>query len=144
MGPLAGVMVCHYYIIVKRKLNLHEMYNGSGIYYYQHGFNWRAWAAFIIGFAPLMPGFAKSIDNTLNVGGAWKLYTFAWIYGFVTSVLVYYIICTYISKPSSVMIDEAVYPRQRGEPAPEHIEGKEVTEELKDPYLSSEKEVSPV
>lgn len=55
MGPLAGVMVCHYYIIVKRQLNLHEMYKDHGIYWYSHGFNWRAFAAFITSFTPLSP-----------------------------------------------------------------------------------------
>jgi len=72
MGPLAGVIVCDYYIIKKRKLNVHELYNGRGIYWYDYGFNWRAFAAFGTGFAPLMPGFAKSIQPTLNVGGSWK------------------------------------------------------------------------
>lgn len=70
---LAGVMVSDYYLIKKRKLNVHELYRDRGIYYYSHGFNWRAYAAFLFGFGPLIPGFAKSIDNNLNVGGAWKV-----------------------------------------------------------------------
>jgi len=72
MGPLAGTIVCDYYIIKQRKLNIHELYHGRGIYWYDHGFNWRAFASFVVGFAPLMPGFAKSIQHDINVGGAWK------------------------------------------------------------------------
>jgi NCS1 family nucleobase:cation symporter-1 len=72
MGPLAGVMVCDYYIIKKRKLNVYELYNGKGIYYYDYGFNWRAFVAFFVGVGPCLPGFAKSIKNDLDVGGAWK------------------------------------------------------------------------
>ena len=64
-------MVCDYYIIKKRKLDVNELYKDHGIYHYSYGFNWRAFAAFFIGLAPLLPGFAKSIDNSLNVGGAW-------------------------------------------------------------------------
>jgi cytosine/uracil/thiamine/allantoin permease len=75
MGPLAGTMVCDYYIIKKRKLDIDQLYTDRGIYWYEHGFNWRAFAAFVTGFAPLLPGFAKSIQPTLNVGGAWKIYT---------------------------------------------------------------------
>jgi NCS1 family nucleobase:cation symporter-1 len=76
MGPLAGVMVTDFYIIKQRKLNIHELYKGDGIYQYTHGFNWRGFVAFFIGVGPLMPGFAKSIANGLNVGGAWRLYCF--------------------------------------------------------------------
>jgi len=73
MGPLAGVMVSDYYLIKKQKLNIHELYKDRGIYWYDHGVNWRAFLAFVIGFGPCMPGFAKSIQPTLNVGGAWQV-----------------------------------------------------------------------
>ena len=66
-------MVSDYYLIKKRILNIHELYKDRGIYHYSHGVNWRAWAAFFVGFVPLIPGFAKSIDNGLAVGGAWKV-----------------------------------------------------------------------
>jgi NCS1 family nucleobase:cation symporter-1 len=72
MGPLAGTIVCDYYIIKKQKLNVHELYHTNGIYYYNGGWNWRAFVSFFIPVACLMPGFAKSIANSLNVGGAWK------------------------------------------------------------------------
>ncbi|KAL6399909.1 hypothetical protein AUP68_17319 [Ilyonectria robusta] len=139
MGPLAGVMVCDYYIIKKRKLNIHELYRSNGIYWYDGGVNWRAYAAFITGFAPLLPGFAKSIKHELNVGGAWKIYTFAWIFGFTLSTLVYYVICTYVSPPTGAMVDEAVYPRQKGD-----IES--VVDEVSDSkgsFSAKEKELSP-
>ena len=73
MGPLAGTMVCDYYIIKKQKLNIHELYRDHGIYWYDYGINWRAFAAFVGGFVALLPGFAKSIQNDLDVGGAWKV-----------------------------------------------------------------------
>lgn len=73
MGPLAGVMVSDYYLIKQQKLDIHELYHDRGIYWYDHGVNWRAFAAFVIGFGPLMPGFAKSIQPTLEVGEAWKV-----------------------------------------------------------------------
>lgn len=73
MGPMAGIMVCDYYIIKKQKLDIHELYKDHGIYWYSHGWNWRAFLAFLIAFAPLLPGFAKSIQPTLEIGGAWKV-----------------------------------------------------------------------
>jgi len=137
MGPLAGVMVCDYYLIKKQKLNIHELYRDHGIYWYDAGFNWRAFAAFAGGFAPLLPGFSKSIQNNLDVGGAWEIYTFAWIFGFFSAMLLYYIICTYISPPTSAMVDEAVYPPQRGD-----IESPEPEEYLEKLANADVKEVS--
>jgi nucleobase:cation symporter-1, NCS1 family len=113
---------------VHKKLNIHELYNGHGIYRYTKvGINWRAYASFFVAIAPLLPGFSKSINNKLDVGGAWKIYTFSCMYGFVISGLVYYIICKYVSDVGAAMIDEAVYPPQKfdardvevGVPAPE-------------------------
>lgn len=132
MGPIAGIMVVDYYVLKKQKLNLHEMYKTRGIYYYSHGFNWRAFMAFFIGLGPLLPGFAKSIGNSLNVGGAWKVYTFAWLFGFTVSSLSYYVICTYVSGLGEAIVDVAIYPAQLGEAGDEEcgvvetVETKEV------------------
>jgi len=125
MGPMAGTMICDYYLIKKRKLDLDQLYTDRGIYWYKGGWNWRAYASFVIGFAPLLPGFAKSIDNSLDVGGAWQIYTFAWIFGFFTSLVVYYVICTYISVPTQSLVEFAVYPAQKGEEAASVIEGED-------------------
>lgn len=141
MGPLAGVMVSDYYLIKKQKLNIHELYRDRGIYWYDHGINWRAFVAFVIGFGPCMPGFAKSIQPTLNVGGAWQLYTFAWLFGFFASLTSYYVIATYISKPTSAQVEFAVYPPMPGDVTPTSgeealekeqvtFDGKEVKEEV--------------
>jgi cytosine/uracil/thiamine/allantoin permease len=140
MGPLAGTMVCDYYIIKKRKLDVDQLYTDHGIYWYDGGWNWRAYASFVIGFIPLLPGFAKSIEPTLDVGGAWKIYTFAWIFGFFLSMLVHYVLCTYVSVPTDSIIDEAVYPPQKGDVSPLVIEGEETG--TKDAYIAREKEVS--
>jgi NCS1 family nucleobase:cation symporter-1 len=141
MGPLAGVMVCDYYLIKKRKLDVDQLYTDRGIYWYSGGWNWRAYASFIIGFAPLLPGFAKSIDNSLDVGGAWKIYSFAWIFGFFISILVHYTICTYISVPTQSLVDVAVYPPQMGEESPAIIEGEESMSKTTH-VIAKEKEVA--
>lgn len=57
-------------------------------------------------------------------------------------MIVYYLICTYVSKPTELMIEDAVYPPQKGEVTPMSIEGQVVTEEVIGAYLKSEKEVS--
>lgn len=142
MGPLAGIMVTDYYIIKQRKLNLHEMYRSHGIYWYTGGFNWRAFAAFFIAVAPLMPGFAKSIKVTLDVGGAWKIYSFAWIFGYVIASVVYYGF-NYISPQTVSLVDVATYPLKLGETyTPPTAESDGASDsDIKDPTVTREKEV---
>jgi cytosine/uracil/thiamine/allantoin permease len=139
MGPLAGTMVCDYYLIKKRKLDIDQLYTDRGIYWYSGGWNWRAYVSFILGFAPLLPGFAKSIEPTLNVGGAWKIYSFAWIFGFFLSLSVHYVICTYISVPTESLVEFAVYPAQKGDISLAIIEGEDG--ETKEVYVAQEKEI---
>lgn len=134
---MAGIMVTDYYIIKKKKLDIHAMYKDgpNGIYWYSKGVNFRAWAAFCIAVGPAMPGFAKSIEPGLDVGGGWKPYTFAWIYGFTTACLVYYGI-NRVWPQSVSLVEEAVLPPQRGEV--EVIDGQ--SNDSKEGIMAGEKE----
>jgi cytosine/uracil/thiamine/allantoin permease len=144
MGGMASVIIVDHYIIKKRKLNVHELYHAHGIYWYDHGYNWRGFAAFIIGIGPLVPGLAKSINTNLDVGGAWKIYTFSWFYAFSMSGLAYYVICTYISPHKESLVEEAVYPPgKEGYPAP-NIEGALVEEDAKEVLVNEKEAESPV
>lgn len=52
-------MLADYHIIRRHKLKLNDLYTGDpdGIYWYWHGFNWRALIAFISGIWPLFREF---------------------------------------------------------------------------------------
>jgi hypothetical protein len=114
-------MCSQYYLILNKKLNIHELYNGHGIYRYSKvGINWRAYASFFIAVAPLLPGFSKSINNSLDVGGIWKIYTFSCIYGFVVSGLTYYLICRYVSDVGPAKIVSCSIPKSM--PFPHDLE----------------------
>jgi hypothetical protein len=87
------------------------MYNPDGIYRYFHGWNWRAWLVFSIAVGPILPGFAQSINPELSISpGAEHLYTFSWMWGFVTCTILYYVVCKYISPPTESFVDVAVFP----------------------------------
>jgi Cytosine/uracil/thiamine/allantoin permeases len=47
MGPLAGIMCSDYYLVRKEKFNIGELYKPNGLYWYDHGYNWRAFVAFL-------------------------------------------------------------------------------------------------
>ncbi|KAI0624099.1 FUI1 Cytosine-uracil-thiamine-allantoin permease [Pyrenophora tritici-repentis] len=140
MGPLAGTMICDYYLVKKSKLNVDHLYTDRGIYWYNRGWNWRAHVSFVVGFAPLLPGFAKSINTTLDIGGVWKIYTFAWIFGCFLSLVTHYVICTWISVPTDALIESAVYPPQKGDTDMPVLEGEDAS--TKESYLAREKDLA--
>lgn len=49
-------MLADYHIVRHHKLKLNDIYIGdsSSIYWFRHGFNWRAFVAFIAGMWPLL------------------------------------------------------------------------------------------
>ncbi|KAG7782656.1 hypothetical protein KL910_005391, partial [Ogataea haglerorum] len=94
LGAMTGIMVCDYWVVRQRKLKLMDMFEPSSrsIYWFRAGFNWRSFAAWVIGFAPLMPGFVNACNTSIEIpAGAKHLYQLAFIYGFVVSFLLHYV-----------------------------------------------------
>lgn len=45
LGPVIGVMLAHYFVVMRGKINLDELYTASGDYkYYDNGFNLTAFS----------------------------------------------------------------------------------------------------
>ena len=111
MGPIAGILVSDFYLVRNKKLDIRAMYDPNGRYRYYHGWNWRAWLTFSTAVGPILPGFAQSINPNLQISdGAKHLYTFSWMWGFVVCVLMYYVICKYVSPPTESLVEVAVFP----------------------------------
>ncbi|KAK8133147.1 permease [Apiospora kogelbergensis] len=91
LGPMAGIMVADYWFVKKQHIDIPALYNPHGRYAYTAGCNWRAAVAFLVPVGPLIPGLAFSINGAavqIN-DGIKNLYTFNWLFGFVTSILLY-------------------------------------------------------
>lgn len=56
LGPVAGVMLAHYFIISKKKLDILSLYTGEGIYRYYFGFNIQAFFTIILTSLPCLLG----------------------------------------------------------------------------------------
>ncbi|RYP11800.1 hypothetical protein DL765_007592 [Monosporascus sp. GIB2] len=92
LAPMTGLMVSSYLVVNRRKINIDDLYNGTAdsIYWYSHGYNWRAPIAWLVGVLPCMPGFAAAMNSSVQVtDGATKLYYMSYIYGFLSSGAVY-------------------------------------------------------
>jgi NCS1 family nucleobase:cation symporter-1 len=81
LGPIAGIMICDYYVVRKRQLILQDLYRRGGAYEYRKGFNHSAIFALAAGIAVALLGLASPALH-------W-LYDYAWFVGFVVAGGVY-------------------------------------------------------
>jgi NCS1 family nucleobase:cation symporter-1 len=82
LGPIAGVLICDYFVLRKKILMTEDLYRRGGQYEYSRGFNWQAIAALAAGAAVAFVGL---VVPPLRV-----LYNYAWFVGFAISFLVYF------------------------------------------------------
>ncbi len=84
LGPIAGIMICDYYIVRRRQLVVEDLYRRGGAYEYGGGFNPRAMIALVAGIAIALIGLA--------VPGLRWLYDYAWFVGFFVSGALYFLL----------------------------------------------------
>jgi NCS1 family nucleobase:cation symporter-1 len=112
LGPMVGLMVCDFWVIRHRKFKLSDLYvpNESSIYWYWHGFNWRAFASWLVGIAPALPGFINAVNPSISVpAGAQNIFYIAYIEGFAVAFAVYYVLNYFFPVPGIGEIDEEDY-----------------------------------
>jgi NCS1 family nucleobase:cation symporter-1 len=81
LGPVAGIMICDYFVIRKRVLQIDDLYLRGGLYEYSKGFNWRAVIALALGASTALAGLA--------IPQVRVLYDYSWFVGFTVSFLAY-------------------------------------------------------
>ncbi|HWS52661.1 MAG TPA: NCS1 family nucleobase:cation symporter-1 [Pyrinomonadaceae bacterium] len=98
MGGIGGIMICDYWVLRRRRLDLAALFRPGGRYAYSGGFNWRAVVALSVAVAPVVPGFVRAA-TTPNFTGQLPdpnlsdtLYTYAWFVTFGIGFVVYYIL----------------------------------------------------
>jgi NCS1 family nucleobase:cation symporter-1 len=94
MGAIAGILICDYWVIRKRRLNLAGLFDPKGEYSYGSGINWRAVVALVVAIAPVVPGFINAATTpggqVSNPGVLDHLYTYAWFVTFGLGFVIYY------------------------------------------------------
>jgi NCS1 family nucleobase:cation symporter-1 len=84
LGPIAGVMICDYFIVRKKILLVEDLYQRCGFYEFSNGINWRAMAALTAGAGLAFVGLLVPLLRVL--------YDYAWFVGFAVSFIVYWAI----------------------------------------------------
>jgi NCS1 family nucleobase:cation symporter-1 len=84
LGPVAGIMVCDYFLIRKTELDVNSLYHTEGAYHYSKGINPRAIVALVLGVAVALVG--------LLVKPLHFLYDYAWFVGFFIAGATYVVL----------------------------------------------------
>jgi NCS1 family nucleobase:cation symporter-1 len=84
LGPIAGIMICDYYLVRKRQLVVEDLYRHGGGYEYSKGFNTRAIIALVVGVGVALIG--------LVLPALHWLYDYAWFVGFIVSGGLYFLV----------------------------------------------------
>jgi NCS1 family nucleobase:cation symporter-1 len=82
LGPVAGIMICDYFVVRRRVLQVNDLYLRGGIYEYSNGFNWNAVIALVLGAGTALAGLALPLIRVL--------YDYSWFVGFAVSFIAYY------------------------------------------------------
>jgi cytosine/uracil/thiamine/allantoin permease len=101
LAGFVGIISCDYFIIRKGFYDIHDLFSGrkEGIYYYTGGWNWRAFAAYLLTMIPFLPGFA-AICGAKNIpDGAQKLFALGSLIQTILAAIFYYAFCL-ISPPA--------------------------------------------
>jgi nucleobase:cation symporter-1, NCS1 family len=81
LGPVAGILICDYFVQRERILKTEDLYKRGGRYEFSAGVNWRAILALVIGCAVAFVGLVYAPVRLL--------YDYAWFVGFGVSFLAY-------------------------------------------------------
>ncbi len=96
MGAIGGILICDYFLIRNKHLELDELFKTHGIYSYGNGFNWRAIVALIVAIAPVVPGFIRAATTpggqVSDPGFLDTLYIYAWFVTFGIAFVLYYLL----------------------------------------------------
>jgi NCS1 family nucleobase:cation symporter-1 len=84
LGPIAGVLICDYFVIRQKNLSTEDLYQRGGLYEYSGGINWQAMASLAAGAGVAFVG--------LFVPALRVLYNYAWFVGFAVSFFAYFIL----------------------------------------------------
>ena len=92
MGAIGGIMICDYWVVRRRRLDLAGLFDPAGPYSYGgSGINWRAMVALVVAIAPCVPGFLDAATGgTIDAPAVFDtLYTYAWFLTFAVGFVLY-------------------------------------------------------
>ncbi len=88
LGPIAGIMLCDYYIIRRCRLDVPALYDPTGPF---RGVKWRAVITLIVAAAPNVPGFINAATKRQVFPPFFDaIYGYAWFVGLAIALVLYW------------------------------------------------------
>ncbi|MHC4710027.1 MAG: cytosine permease, partial [Planctomycetota bacterium] len=88
LGPIAGIMLCDYFLLRRTRLDAAALYDPHGVY---GGTNWRAIVSLVLAVLPNLPGFINAATGRSIFWGVFdQIYSYAWFVGLPLAVIIYY------------------------------------------------------
>ena len=81
LGPIAGVLICDYFVIRHKNLSAQDLYQRGGQYEYSRGIHWQAIVSLALGAGVAFVGLFVPVLRIL--------YNYAWFVGFAVSFFAY-------------------------------------------------------
>jgi NCS1 family nucleobase:cation symporter-1 len=94
LGPIAGIMLCDYFVVRKTELNADALYDPDGEY---AGVSAAAILALVLSVLPNLPGFINAVTGTAHTEEAFfhvffdQIYGYAWFIGLPLAMLLYWV-----------------------------------------------------
>jgi len=90
LGPIAGIMLCDYFLLRRTRLDAAALYDPHGVY---GGTNWRAIVSLVLAVLPNLPGFINAATGRSIFWGFFdQIYSYAWFVGVPLAVIIYYVL----------------------------------------------------
>jgi NCS1 family nucleobase:cation symporter-1 len=100
LGPIAGIMLCDYYVLRRTRLDVPALYDANGAH---RGTNWRAVVALALAVAPNLPGFVNAATGAGRFPPFWDaLYGYAWFIGLALGAGIYFVLMVGRAGPAPV------------------------------------------
>ncbi|KAL2882077.1 hypothetical protein SGCOL_002339 [Colletotrichum sp. CLE4] len=121
LSAITGVLLVNYYIIGRGRISIPDCFTSmkSGAYHYSHGWNIRAYVAYIVGIIPNFYGFLNNMGVSAP-DGVTRFYFFAYWVGLFLSGFTFWMSCKIWPPP--IMEDGWVEPKDYIRP--EELEGE--------------------
>ena len=93
LGPIGGILIVDYWILRRARLETEDLYRRGGRYEFRRGVRPAAMIALVLGIAPNVPGFLRTVGAVESVPAIFDaLYPYAWFVGFAISGVVHLVL----------------------------------------------------
>lgn len=112
MSPIMGIIISDFHLVRKRRIRVSNLYtmSKSGNFYYDYGFNWRAYLCFFAATVPGLPGLAAVANTNITIPiGLMHYFQNSTVFSFFCPLILYYVLCWFFPLPGQGEIDEYDY-----------------------------------